>query len=67
MAEGIVKWFDNKKGFGFITPEEGGKDVFIHFSSINIDGYKTVDEGERVSYEMTDGDRGPAAQNVNRL
>ncbi|MCF8069813.1 MAG: cold-shock protein [Desulfobacterales bacterium] len=67
MAEGIVKWFDNRKGFGFITPEEGGKDVFVHFSSINVEGYKTIDEGERVSYEKTNGDRGPAAQNVNRL
>jgi len=63
MANGIVKWFSNKKGFGFIEQEEGA-DVFVHFSGITMDGYKTLAEGDRVSFDIEDSDRGPAAKNV---
>ena len=66
MAEGIVKWFSNKKGFGFIEQEDGD-DVFVHHSAINMAGFKTLDEGERVSFEIEQADRGPAAKNVTRL
>jgi CspA family cold shock protein len=66
MADGIVKWFSNKKGFGFIEQEDG-TDIFVHFSSINMDGFKTLNEGERVSFEVEESDRGPAAKNVTRL
>jgi len=63
MANGIVKWFNGEKGFGFITSEEG-KDVFVHFSEINKPGFKTLEEGEEVSFEITDGAKGPQASNV---
>jgi CspA family cold shock protein len=63
MANGIVKWFSNKKGFGFIEQEEGA-DVFVHFSGITMDGYKTLAEGDSVSFDVEDSDRGPAAKNV---
>ncbi|MBT3310857.1 MAG: cold shock domain-containing protein [Desulfobacterales bacterium] len=63
MANGIVKWFSNKKGFGFIEQEEGA-DVFVHFSGITMDGYKTLAEGDSVSFDIEDSDRGPAAKNV---
>lgn len=66
MAEGIVKWFSNKKGYGFIE-QEGGSDVFVHFSSINMEGFKTLDRGDRVSFEVEEGDRGPAAKNVTKF
>ena len=66
MAEGIVKWFSNKKGFGFIEQEDGG-DIFVHHSAINMDGFKTLDEGDRVSFDVEQGNRGPAARNVTRL
>lgn len=65
MAIGTVKWFNNKKGYGFIN-EEGGRDIFVHFSSITMDGYKTLDEGENVIFEVEDSDRGPEAKNVRR-
>ena len=61
--QGKVKWFDAKKGFGFIETEEGG-DVFVHFSAIQIDGFKTLDEGQAVEFDVTEGDRGPQAANV---
>ena len=63
MANGIVKWFSDKKGFGFITREDGN-DVFVHFSSIEMDGFKTLAEGDNVHFEIEDSDRGPVAKNV---
>ncbi len=66
MLEGKVKWFDNKKGYGFISREDG-EDVFVHFSSIETDGFKTLREEQRVSFEITDGDKGPQASNVKLL
>ena len=64
MNIGIVKWFDAGKGFGFISPEDGSKDVFVHHSSITGDGYKSLDEGQRVSYSIQNGPKGPAAADV---
>ena len=61
---GTVKWFDNKKGYGFITPTEGGKDLFVHMTEIKMDGFKTLTEEQRVSYEVGTSDRGPVATNV---
>jgi len=66
LANGIVKWFNNKKGFGFIEQEEG-KDIFVHHTSINMDGYKTLNEGERVTFDVEETDRGPAAKNVKKV
>lgn len=63
MANGIVKWFSDKKGYGFIENEDGG-DVFVHFSAIQMSGYKSLAEGDRVSFEIQEGERGPAAANV---
>jgi CspA family cold shock protein len=67
MAEGTVKWFNDDKGFGFITPDEGGKDLFVHHSGINSDGFRTLNEGARVSYDAESGDKGPKAVNVTPL
>ncbi|NMM62722.1 cold-shock protein [Clostridium sp. P21] len=61
---GTVKWFNSEKGFGFITGEDG-KDVFAHFSQIQAEGYKTLQEGQKVSYEVVDGPKGPQAENIN--
>ncbi|MBU9720156.1 MULTISPECIES: cold-shock protein [Bacillaceae] len=66
MAEGTVKWFNSEKGFGFIE-QEGGEDIFVHFSAIQGEGFKTLEEGQRVSFDITDGDRGPQASNVEKL
>lgn len=66
MAEGIVKWFSEKKGYGFIEQDEG-RDIFVHYSSINSPGFKTLAEGERVSFDVEESDRGPVAKNVNKL
>lgn len=63
-ALGTVKWFNDSKGFGFVTPDEGGEDVFVHFSAINMPGFKTLKEGQRVSFEVTDGKKGKQASNV---
>ena len=63
---GTVKWFSSEKGFGFITTEEG-KDVFAHFSQINKEGFKTLEEGQKVSFDIVDGPKGPAAANVVEL
>jgi cold shock protein len=67
MATGTVKWFNNDKGFGFITPDEGGKDLFVHHSSINGSGFRTLADGARVNYESEDGPKGPKAINVDPL
>jgi cold shock protein len=66
LANGTVKWFSNKKGYGFIS-HEAGKDIFVHYSSINSDGFKTLAEGEDVSFEVEDGQRGPVAKNVQKV
>ncbi|MCL2396882.1 MAG: cold-shock protein [Defluviitaleaceae bacterium] len=65
MKNGIVKWFNSEKGFGFISVE-GEDDVFVHFSAINSDGYKTLEEGQEVQFEVVDGAKGPQAANVSR-
>jgi cold shock protein len=67
MAEGTVKWFSNEKGYGFITPDDGSKDLFVHFSSISGDGYRSLDDGGRVSFEAEEGPKGPVAVNVQQL
>jgi CspA family cold shock protein len=64
MATGTVKWFNSSKGFGFIAPDDGSDDVFVHYNSIQMDGYKSLDEGQKVNFETEDGDKGPAAVNV---
>jgi CspA family cold shock protein len=63
---GTVKWFNAEKGYGFITDEEG-QDIFVHYSSINVEGFKTLNEGDKVQFEVTDSDRGPQAANVEKL
>ena len=70
MAEklvGVVKWFNDTKGFGFITPENGQKDCFVHHSAISGDGFKSLAEGDRVEFEVVDGQKGPAAANVVKI
>jgi CspA family cold shock protein len=64
MATGTVKWFNESKGFGFISPSEGGKDVFVHFSAIQSEGFRTLAEGQAVSFDVEDGPKGPQASNV---
>ena len=64
MATGTVKWFNDAKGYGFITPDEGGKDLFVHFSGIAGEGFRTLVEGARVSYDAENGPKGPNAVNV---
>lgn len=66
MKTGIVKWFNNEKGFGFISVE-GEDDVFVHFSAIQGDGYKSLEEGQKVEFEVVDGAKGPQASNVTRI
>lgn len=66
MAKGTVKWFNNKKGYGFITPEEG-EDVFVHFSAIQDEGYKSLEEGQQVEFEIKDGPKGKEAANVVKI
>jgi cold shock protein len=67
MNKGTVKWFNEQKGFGFITNESNGEDVFVHFSGIATDGFKSLAEGQRVSFELTRGDRGMQATNVSAV
>jgi len=64
MATGAVKWFSAEKGFGFVTPDDGSADVFVHFSAIVGDGYKSLDEGQKVEFDVTAGQKGPQAANV---
>jgi len=66
MVKGVVKWFNNQKGYGFITPESG-KDVFVHFSAIQGDGYKSLEEGQQVEFEITQGPKGEQATNVTKV
>ena len=66
MAEGTVKWFNERKGFGFISQDDG-EDVFVHFSSIDMPGFKKLEEGDRVSFEVEEGDRGLQAKNVKKV
>jgi CspA family cold shock protein len=67
MATGTVKWFSDDKGFGFVTPDEAGKDLFVHYSDITGDGFRSLAEGSRVEYEAQAGDKGPKAVNVRPI
>jgi CspA family cold shock protein len=67
MATGTVKWFNDEKGYGFITPDEGDRDLFVHHSGINGSGFKTLAENSKVSYEEETGDKGPKAVNVTKI
>ena len=67
MATGTVKWFNDDKGFGFITPDDNGKDLFVHHTGINSQGFRSLTEGSRVSYEAEAGDKGPKAVNVSPI
>lgn len=64
MATGVVKWFNDSKGFGFITPDDGGEDLFAHFSAITMEGFKTLKEGQRVSFDVVQGPKGKQAANI---
>ena len=67
MATGGVKWFNNEKGYGFITPDEGGADLFAHYSSIESDGFRSLAENQRVEFEVAQGDKGPQAAHIRAL
>lgn len=67
MATGIVKWFNEKKGFGFITPDDGGEDLFAHFREVQGDGFRTLNENQRVEFEVKSGPKGPLAANIRPL
>ncbi len=67
MAEGTVKWFSDKKGYGFIEQGEGQEDLFVHYTSIEMEGFRSLSEGDRVSFDVQESDRGPEAKNVQKL
>jgi len=67
MAQGTVKWFNSEKGFGFIAPSDGTPDVFVHFSAIQANGYKSLDENQQVEFDVTQGPKGPQAENVRAI
>ncbi len=67
MSTGVVKWFNNAKGYGFVTPDDGDVDIFVHFSSITMEGYKTLKEGQKVEFEINQGPKGLHAVNIQHL
>jgi CspA family cold shock protein len=67
MATGIVKWFNDSKGFGFVAPDDGGADLFVHFSAINMGGFKSLKEGQKISFEVAQGPKGKQASNIQAI
>ena len=67
MPQGVIKWFDNRKGFGFILGEDGARDIFVHYSVIEGEGFRSLKDGEKVEYELADSDKGPQAREVRRI